>query len=282
VSVDAPADKAPETVAVAEDIKPVIDADASVDAPADKAFVIAILVAFIVLPRKEIVEVVVSPTSIVELVLPIRIVLAPPYPNHNSPVPNAPESIWTPWVLTVAGVPFPINTVPLVAEVAIFTFPDVILLYRLLNPVGADDVIVFVITEVSVDAPALKAPAIDINDAVIADPTKPRVVLVPPIFIIFVPVPAPRLIVPVCPFPEAILTKVDVDVVSCRPILIVPVVNWSATLIPTEGETCIVAPVIVFVATEVSVVAPALIVPKAFVPVQVLLLPKRDTDAVST
>tara|TARA_R110002126_G_scaffold41650_4_gene121235 strand:- start:387 stop:884 length:498 start_codon:yes stop_codon:yes gene_type:complete len=86
-SVDAPALKAPATVAVAEDINPVIDADARVDAPADNTPAIAIFVAVMVLPPNVIVEVVLSPITTVELVLPIRIVLAPPFPNHNSPVP---------------------------------------------------------------------------------------------------------------------------------------------------------------------------------------------------
>jgi hypothetical protein len=195
VSVDAPADKAPETVAdpavsnpetvaVAEDINPVIDADASVEAPADKA-----------------------PEMVAD------------------PAVSNPETVAV-----------------------------------------AEDT----------------APVIDIKDADIAEPTRASVVAVPPILNDFVPFPVPMLIVPCCPFPPAILTVVDVAVASCRPILIVPVVKLSAILIPVVGETCIVAPVIVFVETEVRVVAPALIVTKAFVPVQVLFKPKRDTDAVST
>ena len=199
----------------------------------------------------------------------------------------------------------PINTVPPVAEVATFRFPDVIFWNKLVKPVGAPVVIVLVATEVRVDAPALKVPAIDINDAVIADPIKLIVELVVvPIFTVFDTDPCVAILtVPpknplvailtaavVLPTPISQVEPKILVVELSPPIFIflvpvpvakltVPVLDASSykdTAVPTA------VPVIVFVITEVSVDAPALIVPKAFVPVQVLLLPKRDTDAEST
>jgi hypothetical protein len=163
-----PAVSNPETVAVAEDINPVIDADARVDAPALKAPAIAIVVAVMVLPIK----------LIVVLIPPILTVFVEVFPVDILTVPEQllPVRILTLLVFNVNGWEYPMlifpepDVVPIpIPPVVVFPIsmlPVVMLLPIVIAEPIAVALYVFDITEVSVDAPADKTPAIAIFVAV--------------------------------------------------------------------------------------------------------------------
>ena len=151
-----------------------------------------------------------------------NISILPPFITIGDPLIVVVPAI-APMVIPFAVAPVPIVIFPfLVAS----SYKDTVLPTVL-------PVCVFVITDVSVDAPALKAPATVNNGAVIANPLKASVVDTPPIVIVLTPVPVPISIAPV--LNASLYTVTDVPTAVPVIVFVVKIVgaNVPAVRVPT-------------------------------------------------